>query len=730
MTDDPRIDPADLRSVRFPGSFRRYEARAVDEFLESVAQRVEATNALVDDLRRQLDEAGVPPATTSSAFTLLPREETVFDAEAPEPKIEPEPEPVVEPAPSVEKPDLGTLSDDELVQLVGEETAHVLATARRAADDIRSKAEESAARVIREATAEAKRLVDEAEARSAELTSEAQTVRDAAVAVAQEEADRVRAEAEATAEQIRSQAEADERAAAAAAERIRAEAEEEAARALEDARTEGRNMVGEAKEVRARILADLQRRRDTGRSQVERLAAGRQRLLDAYATVRANVDEITEQLDSALVEPAPPEDDDLEDEIEAAVAHVAAADADRAANESREDADEPDESDEAPDTVDRSEDDEPTEESADESAPDVDDVDETVEVAEPAPTDESDEPEVVESEVVEPEPEPEVEAVEPEPEPVEGSIDETTEDHGETDDVDDPAEESGNDVDALFARIRSERAESVARAQQVLSAGESAADETAEPEPEVEPEVETAPEPAADETAAPDAASQDRVPAELLADAEAIEIRASAVAKLEKSLSRALKRHLADEQNEVLDALRQSESTDAADLLPARDAQVDGYADVAIDDLAAAAEAGAATVDGGGDSADAGALAVTLAESLIDPFRRRIEDSAADVDGDADALDERLRALYREWKVERIGPAVADALLDAYAAGQYASAPDGSSLRWLIDPDQGPCPDAQDNALAGAVAKGDAFPTGDSCPQAHPGCRCLLTVEG
>ena len=154
MTDDPRIDPADLRSVRFPGSFRRYEARAVDEFLESVAQRVEATNALVDDLRRQLDEAGVPPATTSSAFTLLPREDTVFDAEAPAPEPETEPQPEPEPTPPAEKPDLGTLSDDELVQLVGEETAHVLATARRAADDIRSKAEESAARVIREATAE------------------------------------------------------------------------------------------------------------------------------------------------------------------------------------------------------------------------------------------------------------------------------------------------------------------------------------------------------------------------------------------------------------------------------------------------------------------------------------------------------------------------------------------------------------------------------------------------
>ena len=49
-------------------------------------------------------------------------------------------------------------------------------------------------------------------------------------------------------------------------------------------------------------------------------------------------------------------------------------------------------------------------------------------------------------------------------------------------------------------------------------------------------------------------------------------------------------------------------------------------------------------------------------------------------------------------------------------------------VRWLIDPTQGPCPDAQDNALAGAVPVGEVFPTGDACPQAHPGCRCLLVV--
>jgi hypothetical protein len=37
-----------------------------------------------------------------------------------------------------------------------------------------------------------------------------------------------------------------------------------------------------------------------------------------------------------------------------------------------------------------------------------------------------------------------------------------------------------------------------------------------------------------------------------------------------------------------------------------------------------------------------------------------------------------------------------------------------------------PCPDADDNALAGPVAKGTPFPTGDRCSPAHPGCRCLV----
>jgi hypothetical protein len=135
----------------------------------------------------------------------------------------------------------------------------------------------------------------------------------------------------------------------------------------------------------------------------------------------------------------------------------------------------------------------------------------------------------------------------------------------------------------------------------------------------------------------------------------------------------------------------------------------------------------AAATAGGDAGAEVGPLADALARAIVEPFHRRVERAAADVD-DADELDERLRALYREWKAQHVGPAAADALLSAYAAGTLRSAGDGS-VRWLIDPGQGPCPDAQDNALAGAVPAGDAFPTGDTCPQAHPGCRCLLVSD-
>jgi hypothetical protein len=44
----------------------------------------------------------------------------------------------------------------------------------------------------------------------------------------------------------------------------------------------------------------------------------------------------------------------------------------------------------------------------------------------------------------------------------------------------------------------------------------------------------------------------------------------------------------------------------------------------------------------------------------------------------------------------------------------------------VVDRAGEPCPDAEDNALAGVVPAGEPFPTGVCQPPAHPGCRCMV----
>ena len=119
-------------------------------------------------------------------------------------------------------------------------------------------------------------------------------------------------------------------------------------------------------------------------------------------------------------------------------------------------------------------------------------------------------------------------------------------------------------------------------------------------------------------------------------------------------------------------------------------------------------------------------LAGSLGRTLVDPLRVRIERSFDDCDGDLEEVTERLRALYREWTGQHIGAAVRHYTAAAYAWGAYEGSPDGTKLRWLVDRTGEACPDADDNALAGPVARGTAFPTGDRCAPAHPGCRCLV----
>ncbi len=92
---------------------------------------------------------------------------------------------------------------------------------------------------------------------------------------------------------------------------------------------------------------------------------------------------------------------------------------------------------------------------------------------------------------------------------------------------------------------------------------------------------------------------------------------------------------------------------------------------------------------------------------------------------DEQEISDRIRSCYREWKTQRIAETAAHYVLVAFNRGVAEAAETGSSARWVVDDGGVPCPDCDDNALAGAVPKSEPFPTGDLHPPAHPGCRCL-----
>ena len=198
--------------------------------------------------------------------------------------------------------------------------------------------------------------------------------------------------------------------------------------------------------------------------------------------------------------------------------------------------------------------------------------------------------------------------------------------------------------------------------------------------------------------------------------------------------ARKLKRVLADEQNEVLDALRRRDPVRSLDgLLPPEEEQSDRYVDAIASELVLAAEAGSASVEGTVplDLGPEGTLAPvreSLASDLVVPLRERLQRCVEDGDGDNDAVTKRARAVYREWKTQRIDEQLDDVFRVAYGRGACDAIEPGTPVTWIVDPAGPACPDAEDNSLAGTVTLGEGFPTGHTCAPAHAGCRCLLAL--
>jgi DivIVA domain-containing protein len=281
-------------------------------------------------------------------------------------------------------------------------------------------------------------------------------------------------------------------------------------------------------------------------------------------------------------------------------------------------------------------------------------------------------------------------------------------------------------VDSLFARIRAGQSEPAAAAEDdTLLPG---AETPTEAEHEVaEAEIDLVTEGAGAE--APAATDVDAVVDAVEADVVAAEAwRAkhhAGVDSLLAPLVKRAKRVAQDDQNALLDAVRRHKGRPSAEQVLRSDEDIiaawGGVLRAALDDAygagreAAGAERAAAPDD----------LLRASAETIAFPLRDRLVVAIDDLDAaDTSGLVERIGARYREWKNQQLERALGDVIVAAWSRGVYDGSRDGTILRWL-PLTEGRCADCDDNALEPTV-KGAPFPTGQTRPPAHPGCRCLL----
>lgn len=564
----------------------------------------------------------------------------------------------------------GRLDEETVTTLLGEEAARVLSTARDASTQIRDRAEESATRLVKDAAEDAARIRESAHIEAARIHED--SVRDA---------------------------------------------EQE----IEMAKQQGRDMVNEARAYREKVLSELSRRRDAARSQIEQLLHGRDRLLNAFERARLASEDVINGLTEAHDEP------EFIVDLTPTTGPVPIVNPEHPSVK----------------PFDREEEDVVTAEVVidtivEDSTFEEEIVEEIVE--ELIETISSIDHEAILDEEVVTVPEHPVHGI-LEPSAAVQHIEPTTEVVDTQEDI------TQTNVVSLFGRGR--RANEVP---EIVEADVVAAETIEEEVPSVESETSTHTVSAVDDifarlressTAVVAAETKTEVAKEapvvkakvaVVAEPARFEERDEALAPLVGTMSRKLKRVLADEQNEVLQHLKLKKSSLEMDaFLGSMDDHAARYAQAVLEDVMLAAGAGAKSVKTAGGSsrrvtqkAVSAHVASVITEGFVHKFRDETRIAIGEAEGDRAILSSLMRDVYRGWKTDLLDQYIDDIVCSAYSKGGFLALEPGVHVAWVVDPVSGCCSECEDNSLAGAVNKGEEFPTGHEFAPAHPGCRCLV----
>lgn len=212
--------------------------------------------------------------------------------------------------------------------------------------------------------------------------------------------------------------------------------------------------------------------------------------------------------------------------------------------------------------------------------------------------------------------------------------------------------------------------------------------------------------------------------------------RDEVVASVLESMKRTTKRLAADDENSALTHVSTKKSAlDVDAMLSTAEQHARRFVDAIHEEVTSIAVDAARSLSDSRradvrklvvDGAVSDAVAQFVISDFVRPIRERVTAAITSSDGDRDALTRSLRNEFAEWKTQRLESVVVDIAHLAYARGLFLGCDAKSHVCWAVDPNGPACADAEDNALAGRVRRGENFPTGHVQPLAHAGCRCLV----